>query len=129
MLECHKMFNFAEGLGKPSPFTLINTLNFMDTQQIINLIKDSFETWYSKVFTKASIVINYSDIQTLAIKAYHTITMEVQAISVVDGQVKNTPLIKLTENYNHGVTTEEEAKLGLTKKMLMQMFSYEASKS
>lgn len=128
MLECHKMFNFAEGLGKPSPFSLINTLNFMDTQQIINLIKDSFETWYSKVFTKASIVINYSDIQTLAIKAYHTITMEVQAISVVDGQVKNTPLIKLTENYNHGVTTEEEAKLGLTKKMLMQMFSYEASK-
>lgn len=100
----------------------------MDTQQIINLIKDSFEIWYSKVFTKASIVINYSDIQTLAIKAYHTITMEVQAISVVDGQVKNTPLIKLTENYNHGVTTEEEAKLGLTKKMLMQMFSYEASK-
>ena len=128
MLECHKMFNFAEGLGKPSPFPLINTLNFMDTQQIINLIKDSFETWYSKVFTKASIVINYSDIQTLSIKAYHTITMEVQAISVVDGQVKNTPLIKLTENYNHGVTTEEEAKLGLTKKMLMQMFSYEASK-
>ena len=128
MLECHKMFNFAEGLGKPSPFSLINTLNFMDTQQIINLIKDSFETWYSKVFTKASIVINYSDIQTLAIKAYHTITMEVQAISVVDGQVRNTPLIKLTENYNHGVTTEEEAKLGLTKKMLMQMFSYEASK-
>lgn len=128
MLECHKMFNFAEGLGKPSPFSLINTLNFMDTQQIINLIKDSFETWYSKVFTKASIVINYSDIQTLSIKAYHTITMEVQAISVVDGQVKNTPLIKLTENYNHGVTTEEEAKLGLTKKMLMQMFSYEASK-
>ena len=99
----------------------------MDTQQIINLIKDSFETWYSKVFTKASIVINYSDIQTLAIKAYHTITMEVQAISVVDGQVKNTSLIKLTENYNHGVTTEEEAKLGLTKKMLMKMFSYEAS--
>ena len=99
----------------------------MDTQQIINLIKDSFETWYSKVFTKASIVINYSDIQTLTIKAYHTITMEVQAISVVDGQVKNTPLIKLTENYNHGVTTEEEAKLGLTKKMLMKMFSYEAS--
>jgi hypothetical protein len=100
----------------------------MDTQQIINLIKDSFETWYNKFFTKASIVINYSDTQTLAIKAYHTITMEVQAISVVDGQVKNTPLIKLTENYNHGVTTEEEAKLGLTKKMLMQMFSYEASK-
>ena len=126
MLECHKMSIFAKGLVNQSLFTHL-TFNFMDTQQIINLIKDSFETWYSKVFTGASIVINYSDIQTLAIKAYHTITMEVQAISVVDGQVKNTPLIKLTENYNHGVTTEEEAKLGLTKKMLMEMFSYEAS--
>jgi hypothetical protein len=53
--------------------------------------------------------------------------MEVQAISIVGGQAQNKCLIKLEENYNHGVTTEDEAKLGLTKKMLMQMFSYEAS--
>lgn len=99
----------------------------MDTQQIINLIKESFETWYNKVFTKATIVINYSDVQTLSMKAYHTISMEVQAISIVDGQAKNNCLIKLKENYNHGVTTEQEAKLGLTKKMLMKMFSFEAS--
>jgi hypothetical protein len=99
----------------------------METQQIINLIKESFEDWYNQVFTKASIVINYRDVQTLAIKAYHTIIMEVQAISIVDGQAQNKCLIKLEENYNHGVTTEDEAKLGLTKKMLMQMFSYEAS--
>lgn len=99
----------------------------MDTQQIINLIKESFEDWYCQTFTKASIVINYNDVQTLAIKAYHTITMEVQAISIVNGQAQSKSLISLTENYNHGVTTEEEAKLGLTKKMLMQMFSYEAS--
>lgn len=99
----------------------------MNTQQIINLIKDSFEDWYNKVYTKASIVINYSDMQTLAIKAYHTITMEVQAISIVNGQAQSSKLITLTENYNHGVTTEEEAKLGLTKKMLMEMFSYQTS--
>ena len=99
----------------------------MDTQQFINFIKNSFEDWYNKVFTKASIVINYRDTQTLSIKAYHTITMEVQAISIVDGQAKNKRLISLTENYNHGVTTEDEAKLGLTKKMLMEMFSYQAS--
>ena len=99
----------------------------MDTQQVINFIKESFEDWYNRVFTKASIVINYSDVQTLSIKAYHTITMEVQAISIIDGQAKNKKLISLTENYNHGVTTEEEAKLGLTKKMLMEMFSYQAS--
>ena len=99
----------------------------MDTQQIINLIKDSFEDWYNKVFTKASIVINYNDVQTLSIKAYHTISMEVQAINIVNGQAQNKSLISLTENYNHGITTEEEAKLGLTKKMLMEMFSYQAS--
>ena len=121
------MFNFAKGLGKPSPFPLINTLNFMDTQQIINLIKDSFETWYSKVFTKASIVINYSDIQTLAIKAYHTITMEVCKLTIENGTSKVTPSITLTENYNHGVLSEDEAKLGLTKKMLEEMFSYQTS--
>lgn len=100
----------------------------MDTQQIINFIKESFEAWYNNVFTKASIVINYSDVQKLSIKAYHTITVEVQAISISDNQVQNCCLIKLQENYNHGVTTEEEAKLGLMKKMLIQMFSYEASK-
>ena len=99
----------------------------MDTQQIIDFIKDSFEDWYNRIYPKASIVINYSDVQTLSIKAYHTITIEVQAISIVNGSSKATQLISLTENYNHGVTTEEEAKLGLTKKMLMEMFSYQTS--
>lgn len=99
----------------------------MDSQQIITLVKESFEAWYSKVFSRASIVINYKDVQTLSIKAYHTITMDVQAISIIDGKTQNKSLISLTENYNHGVITEEEAKLGLTKKMLMEMFSYQTS--
>lgn len=99
----------------------------MYTQQIIDFIKESFECWYNKVFTKASIVINYSDVQTLSIKAYHTITMEIQAISIVNGSSQATPLITITENYNHGVTSEEEAKLGIAKKMLGKMFSYQAS--
>ena len=100
----------------------------MNTQQVINLIKESFESWYNKVYsTKVSIVINYSDVQTLAIKAYHTITMDVQALSIINGSSKAISLINLTENYNHGVTTEDEAKLGLTKKMLMEMFSYQTS--
>lgn len=100
----------------------------MNTQEVINLIKDSFESWYNKVYSKnASIVINYNDVQTLAIKAYHTITMDVQALSIVNGSSQATQLIALKENYNHGVTTEDEAKLGLTKKMLMKMFSYQTS--
>ena len=122
------MSNFAEGLGEPSPFYSLKNNYFMDTQQVINLIKESFESWYNKVYsTKVSIVINYSDVQTLAIKAYHTITMDVQALSIINDSSQVTPLINLTENYNHGVTTEDEAKLGLTKKMLMEMFSYQTS--
>ncbi len=99
----------------------------MNTQEVIAFIKDSFEAWYNKIYAKASIVINYSDVQTLSIKAFHTISMEVQAISIVDGQAQSKSLISLTENYNHGVTTEDEAKLGLTQKMLMEMFSYQTS--
>ena len=73
---------------------------------------------------KVSIVINYKDVQTLAIKAYHTITMDVQALDIVNGSSKATQLITITENYNHGVASEEEAKAGITKKVLMQMFYY-----
>jgi hypothetical protein len=121
------MSNFAEGLGRlSSSFYSLKTLNIMDTQQVINLIKDSFESWYNKVFTKASIVINYNDVQTLSIKAYHTISMEVEAISIIEGKAHRKSIISLTENYNHGVTSEDEAKLGLTKKMLKEMFSYQA---
>ena len=100
----------------------------MNTQEVINFIKESFESWYNKVYgSKTSIVISYSDVQTLSIKAYHTITMDVQAVSIVNGQAQNKCLIKLQENYNHGITTEDEAKLGLTKNLLMEMFSYQTS--
>ena len=100
----------------------------MDTQQIINLIKESFESWYNKVYdSKVSIAINYSDVQTLSIKAYHTITIDVQAIGIKDGKSYTEELIRLQENYNHGITTEEEAKVGLISKMLMEMFSYQTS--
>ena len=102
----------------------------MYTSETINLIKDSFETWYNSKLPaneKASIVINYSDVQTLSIKAYHTIKMEVQAISIQDGKSCVVPLLMLQENYNHGVTSEQEAKDELTKKMLIQMFEYPSS--
>jgi hypothetical protein len=100
----------------------------MCTQQLLNFIKESFESWYNQVYaSSASIVINYSDVQTLSIKAYHTITIEVQAVSIKDGKSNTESLIRLEENYNHGVFTEDEAKLELIKKMLMEMFSYQTS--
>ena len=97
----------------------------MDTQQVLNLIKESFELWYNrKNATKASVVINYNDTQSLPIKAFHTITMDVQAVSIVNGQAQTESLIALKENYNHGLLTEDEAKLGLVRKMLVKMFDF-----
>ena len=93
----------------------------------LQLIKSSFETWYNKNITKKSpvaIVINYSDVQKLSIKAFHTITMEVQAVGIRNNMSYTTKLITLQENYNHGTTTEMEAKEGLTEKLLMALYGY-----
>ena len=91
----------------------------MTTQEMLNLIKDSFEVWYNERFVKdespMAIVINYNDVQT----------MEVQAVGIRDNSSFTLPLLKLQENYNHGVTSEDEAKIGLTKKMLVEMFRYQ----
>ncbi len=99
--------------------------------ETINIIKESFETWYNSKLQAnegpVSIVINYSDIQTLSIKAYHTVKFEVQAISIQEGKSCVIPLLELQENYNHGVTSEQEAKDTLTKKLLIQMFDYPSS--
>lgn len=97
----------------------------------LDIIKESFEAWYNGKLqaneSPVSIAINYSDVQTLSIKAYHTIRMEVQAIGINDGKSFVTPLLELQENYNHGVTSEQEAKDGLTKKLLIKMLDYPAS--
>lgn len=105
----------------------------MNNSETLNIIKDSFESWYNSRLQAnekpVSIVINYSDLQTLAIKAYHTVKMEVQAVGIRDGKSFLLPLFKLQENYNHGVTSEQEAKDNLTKKMLIEMFNYPESTS
>ena len=99
--------------------------------ETLNLIKESFEQWYNGKLQKdeppVSIAINYSDVQTLSIKAYHTIKLEVQAIGIKEGKSFMVPLFMLQENYNHGVTSEQEAKEGLMKKLLIEMFDYPAS--
>lgn len=124
---------FAEELVLPTPFTHFITNNYtrMNTTETLNIIEESFKTWYNSKLQEnekpVSIVISYSDVQVLAIKAYHTIKMEVQAIGIQNGKSFVTPLLKLQENYNHGVTTEQEAKDGLTKKLLIQMFDYPSS--
>lgn len=96
----------------------------MDT---ISIIKDSFELWYNTTVSKdnpVSIVINYSDTQTLTLKAYHKSIIEVQAVEIVDGVSKTTQFIKLEENYNHGITTEEEAKENMLRKLLVEVYKY-----
>lgn len=93
----------------------------------LELIKNSFEKWYNSKLPKEerkSIVINYSDEQTLLIKAYHKVTITMMAVGIEKGLSYTAVLIQVTENYNHGTTTEEEAKDHLTKKFLTEVFSY-----
>lgn len=99
----------------------------MNNSVTLNAVKESFETWYNQNVSKGnpvSITINYSDVQTLSIKAFHTITMEMVALQVKDGLSHSIPLVTIQENYNHGTTTEGEAKEGLTKKLLMRLYSF-----
>ena len=93
--------------------------------ETLKIIKESFENWYnSHMPSPVSIAINYRDEQKLSIKAYHTITMELQALGIRDGKSYVNPLIRLQENYNHGVTSEEEAKEGMTRKLLERLYGF-----
>lgn len=92
----------------------------------LTTIKESFECWYNKHIAKkpVSIVINYSDIQTSLLKAYHVAKVEMSAIFIEDNHAVVLPLLRLQENYNHGVTTEGEAKEMMTQKLLQALYSY-----
>lgn len=96
-------------------------------QDLLNLIKDSFEIWYNRNVSKdnpITIVINYNDLQTLSIKAFHTVNMEVSAVGIKDNLSYVIPLISIKENYNHGITTEQEAKEHLTGRLLQELYGF-----
>lgn len=92
----------------------------------LNLIRESFESWYNErqPETSVSVVTNYSDTQPFPIKAYHQACIEMQIIGIKDGKSYIQPIFTLTENYNHGVTSEEEAKEGMIKKLLKELYGY-----
>lgn len=92
---------------------------------MLSMIKDSFEVWYNRGKSKqehASIVINYRDEQRLAIRAFHTTTIEMSAVGIKEGKAFVLPLLKLSENYNHGITSELEAKEEMVKKLLTVLY-------
>lgn len=96
-------------------------------EETLNIIKDSFELWYNRNVTPdnpVSIVINYSDVQKLHLKAFHTVTIDMQAIGTLNDLATITKLMTISENYNHGTTSEQEAKDNLTKKFLEQLYSF-----
>lgn len=93
----------------------------------LQLIKESFEEWYNENVdhnSKATIVVNYSDERTLVIKAYHKVNIRMCVVKIMNGMSYTYPLFDISENYNHGVTTEEEAKESITKKFLLKVFTY-----
>jgi len=114
------------GWGDPSSLFYYSPTKptFMD---ITDIIKESFEKWYNTTVSKdhpASFAINYSDQQTLTLKAYHRVCVEMVVIELVDGVSQMTPLFKIEENYNHGVMSEEEAKSNMMKKLLMEIYEH-----
>lgn len=96
---------------------------------ILTIIKESFEQWYNSAFSShVSIVINYSDTQPFSMKAIHKVTIELHAVSIKDGHSFTQPLISLSENYNHGVLSEQEEKEKMTKRLLTELYSYSSKK-
>lgn len=99
----------------------------MNDSEFIQLIRESFEAWYNRDVSPdfpVSIAINYSDEQTLAIKAIHTSRMQVTALGIRDGMSYTRTLIALQENYNHGTTSSSEAKMNIVRKLLVELYSY-----
>lgn len=90
------------------------------------LIKESFESWYNERQPEnpISVIANYSDTQPYSIKAYHQVCLELQIVGIQDGKSYIQPIFTLTENYNHGETSEEEAKGNMLKKLLMELYGY-----
>lgn len=91
----------------------------------LELIKSSFEKWYNAfVSPDESLVINYSDEQTLLVKAYHKATISLMAVGIKDNMSYTKPLFNISENYNHGITSESEAKFNMMQKLLVTIFDY-----
>lgn len=89
----------------------------------LDLITKSLES-YLKVKlcdSSLSVVSNYSDEQSLPIKSYHKATATLAMVTIHGGNTNTVPLLSLSENYNHGTTTEEEAKDSLLKMLLIRI--------
>lgn len=93
----------------------------MDT---ISIIKESFEEWYNSHYGGGSVsaLINYNDTQEYSMKAIHTACIEVSIVGIEGGSAVVTPILKLSENYNHGITSEQEARDMMAKKLLVGLF-------
>lgn len=93
----------------------------------LTLIKDSFEMWYNSAVpnnSQVTALINYSDEQTLSIKAIHTAKIELYVVGIKDGMSYIIPIASLKENYNHGLVSETEEKEQLSKKFLAKLYSF-----
>ena len=92
---------------------------------VFGMLKHGFEQWYNRGRNeRVSVVINYSDEQTLLIKAYHRVRAVLNIIGISNNLSYSKCLLDLSENYNHGVMNEDEAKEMMGRKMLVAMMDY-----
>jgi hypothetical protein len=94
----------------------------------LELIRKSFEEWYNSGViekkNKVSIVLSYSDEQSLLIKSYHKVSLRMIAVGIKNHMSYTFPFVNLTEHYNHGVTGEEDARVSITKKLLHSLYAF-----
>ena len=102
---------------------LLTTLlyNKMTTSEIIS---KGFESWINeRSKDKVSVLIDYSDKQNLSIKAYHKTHAGLVVIGTRDSESYTETLASVDGFYNHGVTTESEAKEQMLARLVKEMFS------
>lgn len=93
----------------------------------LELIKKSFERWYNAqtpYSEKVSVLISYRDEQNLVMKAYHRVTADLSLIYIKNRMSYTSCLCSVTDTYNHGVTSEQDAKDALMSKLLEELLHY-----
>ena len=88
------------------------------------IISKGFESWINtKLNDKVSVLIDYKDEQKLSMKSYHKASAKLVLLGIHDSKSYEKTLISVENVYNHGTTTEAEAKEQLLSRLVGEMFS------
>ena len=95
--------------------------------ETLDIIKESFETWYNQSQGEKTSVGFFARNRLNGVwGTWRRIDSAPRVYHVEkDGTVCGVVLaVNETENYNHGITSEQEAKDMLTRKLLVELYNY-----